>query len=369
MKPADGRFMAMALALGERGSGRVWPNPAVGCIIVNNGRVVGRGWTEEGGRPHAETVALARAGDAARGATAYVTLEPCANWGRTPPCAKALIDAGIGRVVLGCVDPDPRVNGKGIAWLRQAGLEVTMGCLEAECLRAHRGLYRRIVDGRPMVALKLAQTLDGRIATRSGESQWITSEAARRYGHWLRATHDAILVGSGTALADDPALTCRLPGLESRSPIRIVLDRRLRLPPTSRLVATARDVPLWLLTEAQIDTPEACANSAAGAELIRLHESAPLEDVLTYLADRGLTRILVEGGALLAAALMRARLVDRLYLFAAPRLIGGDGRAALDALSVDRLAQAPRLHIVEERSLGPDRLLVLEPEHVKTKRT
>ena len=195
--------MGLALALGERHLGRTAPNPSVGCVIVKDGLVVGRGWTQPGGRPHAEAEALARAGDAARGATAYVTLEPCSNWGKTPPCTKGLIEAGISRVVIGCVDPDPRVDGKGIAWLREAGLEVTTGVMEADALAQNLGLYRRIRDGRPMVGLKLAMSLDGRIATRTGDSQWITGEAARRFGHRLRAAHDAIMVGSGTALADD----------------------------------------------------------------------------------------------------------------------------------------------------------------------
>jgi diaminohydroxyphosphoribosylaminopyrimidine deaminase/5-amino-6-(5-phosphoribosylamino)uracil reductase len=338
---ADHRFMGLALALGERQLGRTAPNPAVGCVIVRDGRIVGRGWTQSGGRPHAEAEALARAGDAARGATAYVTLEPCANWGRTPPCCGSLIEAGIRRVVIGCLDPDPRVDGKGVAWLREAGLEVRLGVREAEALAQHRGLYCRIRHGRPLVALKLAQSLDGRIATRTGESRWITGEAARRFGHRLRASHDAIMVGSGTALADDPLLSCRLPGLDDRSPVRVVMDRRGRLPAASRLMATADDLPLVHVTAADGDTS--------------------LAAVLTRLAGQGITRLLVEGGARLATSFLAAGLVDRLYLFSAPCLIGGDGEAGVQSLGIDRMADVRSWRLVDSRPLGSDRLSVFEP--------
>jgi len=334
--------MGLALALGERHLGRTAPNPSVGCVIVKDGIVVGRGWTQPGGRPHAEMEALARAGAAAAGATAYVTLEPCSNWGKTPPCCKGLIEAGIARVVIGCLDPDPRVDGKGIAWLREAGLEVVVGVRETEALAQNLGLYRRIRDQRPMVGVKLALSLDGRIATRTGESQWVTGEAARAFGHRLRATHDAIMVGSGTALADDPELSCRLPGLEDRSPVRVVMDRRGRLPETSRLVATAAELPLVHVTAADGETS--------------------LEAVLTRLAERGITRLLVEGGPRLATSFVRAGLVDRLYLFCAGCLIGGDGAAGVESLGVERLAEAPRWRLVTTRLLGADRLSVLKPE-------
>ena len=333
--------MGLALALGERHLGRTAPNPSVGCVIVKDGLVVGRGWTQPGGRPHAEAEALTRAGEAALGATAYVTLEPCSNWGKTPPCTKGLIEAGIKRVVIGCVDPDPRVDGKGIAWLREAGLEVVTGVREAEALAQNLGLYRRIRDGRPMVGLKLAMSLDGRIATRSGDSRWITGEAARRFGHRLRAGHDAIMVGSGTALADDPLLSCRLPGLEDRSPVRVVMDRRSRLPETSQLNATADSLPLVHVTAADGDTT--------------------LPAVLTRLAGQGITRLLVEGGASLATSFLEAGLVDRLYVFSAPCLIGGDGSAGVQGLGIDRLAAVRRWQLVATRRLGIDQLSVLEP--------
>ncbi len=361
MTQGDERFMRMALALGGRNLGRVWPNPAVGCVIVREGLVVGRGWTQPGGRPHAETEALARAGEAARGATAYVTLEPCANWGRTPPCAKALIEAGIRRVVTGCLDPDPRVDGKGVAWLRDAGVEVVLGCLERACRNAHAGLYRRICDARPFVSLKLAQTLDGRIATRTGASQWITGEPARGFAHWLRATHDAILVGSGTALADDPALTCRLPGLDGRSPVRVVVDRRLRLSARSALVGTAREVPVWVLTSEEQAAQADPRLAASGVEIVALPQPAGPSEALRALAGRGITRALVEGGAGLASALLREGLVDELLLATAPAIIGGDGRPAVEALGVATMAEIKRFTIVEERRLGADRLTALRP--------
>ncbi len=252
----DAHFMALALRLAGRGLGRTWPNPAVGCVVVKEGRIVGRGWTQPGGRPHAEVEALRRAGDQALGATVYVSLEPCAHYGRTPPCTMALLHAGVRRVVAATQCPDRRVDGKGIAQLRQAGVEVTLGLMRTEAEALNAGFFLKERSGRPLVTLKLASSLDGRIATRTGASQWITGEEARAWAHWLRATHDAIMIGSGTALADDPSLTCRLPGLEDRSPVRIVLDGRLRLPATSRLALTANEVPTWLMTRRAAGPPD-----------------------------------------------------------------------------------------------------------------
>jgi diaminohydroxyphosphoribosylaminopyrimidine deaminase/5-amino-6-(5-phosphoribosylamino)uracil reductase len=361
MSAVDRRFMAMALALAERGLGNVWPNPAVGCVLVKDGRVVGRGWTQPSGRPHAESEAIGRAGEAARGSTAYVTLEPCAHHGRTPPCTDLMLTAGIARAVVAAVDPDPRVDGKGIARLRAAGIAVEVGCMEAEACRLNAGFFARMRARRPQVALKLATSADGRIATASGDSKWITGPAARAEGHRLRLRHDAILVGSGTALADDPMLTCRLPGLEERSPVRVVLDRRLRLEPASRLARSAASQPLWVFTRA----PDAAAAlRRLGAELHPLADAsseAQLRAMLAVLAEQGITRLLVEGGAAVATAFLRAGLVDRLYLFDAPLLIGADGRPATLSLGVDRLETAPRWRRVEERLIEEDRVAVLEP--------
>lgn len=353
--------MEAALALARRGLGRVWPNPAVGCVLVEgtaDGHVVGRGWTQPDGRPHAETEALRRAGDAARGAVAYITLEPCDHHGQTPPCTTALVDAGIGRYVIAVLDPDPRVSGSGVARLEAAGVPVATGvCAEpAEALNA--GFFLRITEGRPLFTVKTATTLDGRIATRSGESRWITGEPARALVHGLRAGHDAVMIGSATAIEDDPQLTCRLPGMEERSPIRIVADSRLRLPLTSRLVEAAASVPVWLLTIEDADATRRQAYTAAGVEVIAApgdEDGAPdLAWAAQEFARRGLTRVLVEGGGRLSAALLRRGLVDRLAWFRAPRLIGGDGVPAAATLGVDHLSDTPRFELVSTQPAGTD---------------
>jgi diaminohydroxyphosphoribosylaminopyrimidine deaminase/5-amino-6-(5-phosphoribosylamino)uracil reductase len=336
----DRHFMAVALRLAERGLGSVWPNPAVGCVLVQGGRIVGRGWTQPGGRPHGEVEALRRAGRAALGAAAYVSLEPCAHYGRTPPCTMALLQAGIRRAVVATVDPDPRVDGRGIEQLRQAGVEVSVGLGRAEAEAINAGFILRVRAGRPLVTLKLATSLDGRIATKSGRSQWITGEQARARGHLLRASHDAIMIGSGTALADDPSLTCRLPGLDERSPVRIVLDRRLRLPPASKLATGVRTVPTWLFAAADAPARRRDALRELGVDVQVVGTDASgldLREVLAALAARGITRVLVEGGAELAASLLRAHLVDRLAWFRGPVLIGADGHAAIGALGVDAI--------------------------------
>lgn len=338
--------MAMALGLAARGLGRVWPNPAVGCVLVRDGVVVGRGWTQPGGRPHAETEALARAGADARGATAYVSLEPCAHHGRTPPCADALIAAGVARVVLATRDPDPRTNGKGAERLRAAGLQVDEGALEAEARALNAGFVSRIERGRPLVTLKLATTLDARIATASGESKWITGEAARRRAHVLRATHDAVMVGAGTAAADDPELTCRLPGFADRSgPVRIVAGR---LSPQSKLARSARETPVWRLARD--------ADPALSALGVKPVIAPDLAAGLQALGARGLTRLLVEGGRGLATSLLAQGLVDRLCWFRAPSLIGADGLPAFDRLGVAALAELKRFRRLSVEPVGDDLL-------------
>ncbi len=347
---ADVRFMRMALGVARRGLGRVAPNPAVGCVLVRDGHVLARGWTAPGGRPHAETQALARAGAAARGATAYVTLEPCAHEGETPSCAAALIAAGVVRVVAAVEDPDPRTAGKGLAALADAGIAVTRGVCEAEAAALNRGFFLKVLEHRPLVALKLATSLDGRIASRSGSSRWITGDAARRHGHLLRARFDAILVGRGTVLADDPDLRCRLPGLEDRSPVRVVLSRGEPVPKGARLLDHLDAAPVLVLTP-QAFEDEAAANDGW------LHP----REVLEALALRGITRLLVEGGATTAAHFLRAGLVDRLYLYRAPALVGGDGLAAIGPLGVDDVSRdMPRFRAVATRALGSDRLDVYE---------
>lgn len=350
----DPRFMAMALGLAERGLGRVWPNPSVGCVIERDGIVLGRGRTADGGRPHAEPQALAQAGEAARGSTAHVTLEPCAHHGQTPPCADTLIAAGVDRVAVALRDPDPRVGGRGIDRLRAAGITVVEGTLESRARHQQAGFLSRVERGRPLVTLKLAMTLDGRIATASGESRWITGPAARAHVHAQRARHDAVMVGAGTARADDPQLTVRGMGAVPQ-PVRIVVSRRLAVPSDSAL--TRGDAPVWMLHgDAPPDRQAALA--ARGVSLIDC-EAGPgghvdLSAALTALGDRGLTRVYCEGGGTLAAALLAQGLVDRLDCYTAGAAIGAEGTPALGAMGLAALSEAPRLRLWDIRRIGND---------------
>ncbi len=348
--------MRHALRLASRALGNVAPNPAVGCVIVApDGRIVGRGQTQAGGRPHAEAVALSQAGELARGATAYVTLEPCSHHGQTPPCADALATAGLARVVGAAIDPDARVAGKGFARLESAGIKVTRGVLEAEARELNLGFFRRVVEGRPLVALKIAQSADGYVADAKGNSRWITSEAARNHGHLLRARHDAILVGVGTVLADDPELTCRLPGLEQRSPLRIILDSQLRTPVGSKLVRTAREHPTIIFTVEQ-GGGDALAAQGVSIERVQADEAGrpDIAAVLQALASRGLTRLLVEGGPGVQASFLARKLVDVIHVYRAPLLIGAGGRPAIESTSPTELTAAPRLKLIERLAFGPD---------------
>ena len=350
-------MMRAALALARRSLGRTWPNPAVGCVVVRDGHVIARGRTRDGGRPHAEADALAQAGEAARGATVYVTLEPCSHHGKSPPCADALIRAGVARVVSALEDPDPRVKGQGHASLKDAGIAVKVGEGAMEAAEINAGFLMRVREGRPLFHLKLAMSLDGRIATASGESKWITGPAARADGQRLRATHDAILIGAGTADADDPELTCRLPGLGAYSPVRVILDSKARLSPTSKLALSARKTPVWLLCTAP---PYSGALQAAGVDIVQV---APGPDgrvdvvaAARELASRGLTRVLIEGGGQVAAAFLKAGLVDRLSSYRAGVLLGSDSRSAVGDLGLDKLDFAPRLSLVSRRLVGTDTL-------------
>lgn len=351
----DRRFMALAIQLGARGLGRVWPNPAVGCVIVKDGRILGRGWTQEGGRPHAEPVALAQAGMAGRGATAYVSLEPCSHHGKTPPCAEALVAAGIARVVTALEDPDPRVSGRGHALLRAAGIEVATGVLAAEAAAVQAGFLSRIRQGRPMVTLKLATSFDGRIATVTGESRWITGPEARHLVHAMRARHDAVLVGGGTLRADDPLLTVRGMGA-LRQPVRIVASAGLNLP-LGRLAASAREAPVWLLHGESARLAAQAAWRAAGARLLPVAQAGAGLDpaaMLQALGDAGLTRVFCEGGGRLAASLLAAGLVDEVIGFTAGLALGAGGLPSLGVLPEGPLAEAPRFALVETRAVGGD---------------
>ncbi len=338
--------MQQALRLAEQGLGQVWPNPAVGCVLVKGNRVIGLGRTQKGGRPHAETQALAMAGQDAQGATLYVTLEPCAHHGKTPPCAEAIVAAGVTDVVIACSDPDPRVNGLGIRILKEAGIHVTLGMGEKEGLEINRGFFSRIQRKRPWVTLKVATTADGFIAPSANATSnpgtstarhsdkaakaphWITGEAARAHGHGLRAQHDAILTGSGTVLADDPSLTCRLPGMEERSPLRVLLDRRGRVPASAKMFHDGGP-EVWRLDPALKDSHE----------------------VLAHLAERGITRLLIEAGSALNGVFLHAGLIDEIYWYRAP-VIFGTGLPAFGGES------DWRGHIIHERPLGIDRLTV-----------
>jgi diaminohydroxyphosphoribosylaminopyrimidine deaminase/5-amino-6-(5-phosphoribosylamino)uracil reductase len=357
----DARFMALALALGRRGLGRAWPNPAVGAVIVKDGLIVGRGWTQPGGRPHAETEALVRAGAAAGGATLYVTLEPCSHYGKTAPCADAIVKAGIARVVSALVDPNPEVAGAGHWRLAQAGIVVEVGIGAEEARRGHAGHIRRIEAGRPHVIFKLAVSADGKVARSDRRPAPITGEAARARVHLMRSRSDAVLTGIGTVIADGPLLTCRLPGMSS--PVRVVLDGTLRLPLASKLVATARHVPLWVIASEAAEPVREQALAAQGVDVARVATTGgrlDLADVLKLLARRGITRVMVEGGPILAAAFLRADLVDEAVLFRSPNVIGPHGIDALDGLPLSALTRSPRLKALGSEAIGADTVETFE---------
>jgi len=336
----DKRHMRTALALSRRGLGNVWPNPAVGSVVVAaDGTVVGRGWTQPGGRPHAEATALQRAGAAAEGGTIYVTLEPCNHYGKTPPCTEAIVAAGIARVVGTLEDPDPRVSGSGYDRLRQAGIRVDLGLLADEAREANAGFFSRLTKGRPWVTLKMAISMDGRIALASGQSQWITCPEARQIAHKLRAENDAILVGIGTVIADDPQLTCRLPGYEGRQPVRVVLDGKDRIPPGAGILSD--DAPTW--------TDRDLGNGAG--------ERPDPASMLGAMSDRGITRLLIEGGGNVAAAFIAADLVDEIVCVSAPMVIGGDGIPVVGPTAATELDGLHRFHRKSVEPVGCDTMV------------
>jgi diaminohydroxyphosphoribosylaminopyrimidine deaminase/5-amino-6-(5-phosphoribosylamino)uracil reductase len=363
-KDADRRFMQLALTLGRRGQGRTSPNPAVGAVIVKDGVIVGRGWTQAGGRPHAEPEALRRAGEAARGATLYVTLEPCSHFGKSPPCADAVIAAGVKRVVAAIEDPNPEVAGQGHARLRAAGITVDVGLCAAEAAYDHAGHFRRIRDKRPHVILKLAVSPDDKIGAAGGKPVAITGEAVRSRVHLMRAESDAILVGIGTVLSDDPLLTCRLPGMEARSPVRVVLDQSLRIPASSRLVHSAREMPLWVIGSELAEAVAATRLGAAGAQVMRMPPGGgaglDLPAVLHALADKGITRLMVEGGSHVASSFVAAGLVDEIWLFRGTDAVGPDGVDALDALPLSQITQSPAFKVHASETFDRDTLTIYE---------
>lgn len=331
--------MRLALTLGRRGLGNTWPNPAVGCVIVKDGVIVGRGWTQAGGRPHAEVEALRRAKRAAKGATAYVTLEPCSHDGKTPPCADAIIKAGVARVVSALEDPNPEVAGQGHARLREQGVAVDVGLCADEARRAHAGHIARITTGRPHVTLKLAVSADGKAGLAGRKQVAITGDEARERVFSIRAQHDAILVGLGTVLADNPQLTARLPGLYERSPVRVVLDAQLRVPLSLSVISTVRDVPTWVFASRKASPVAEEILLSKGARVFRVDDTQgrlDLDEVMKVLGGEGVSRLMVEGGPTVAASFVAADLVDEFVLLKGPKEIG-EGIGPLEGMPLDRL--------------------------------
>jgi len=360
----DRHFMRVALSLSRRGLGNVWPNPAVGCVLVSkSGNIVGRGWTKPGGRPHAERVALDQAGTNAAGATAYVTLEPCSHFGKSPPCVLGLIEGGVSRVVSALEDPDPRVSGRGHQMLQDAGISVDTG-LMAEAARYHNaGFLSRIMHERPLITLKLAGSLDGRSSLANGKSQWITGSRARQQGHWFRANHDAIMIGADTAIADNPDLRCRIAGRQNSSPVRIVLDRQAKVSAECILAQTADETPTWVVVDLQYlakarEVFSKTAVKVLSARCIDGHFD--LHNVLHILAEQGLTRVLVESGGRLAGALLQKQVVDRVVHFQAPGIIGADGKGIVGDMHLQDLTQMYRFSRHRVENVGQDLMISYE---------
>jgi diaminohydroxyphosphoribosylaminopyrimidine deaminase/5-amino-6-(5-phosphoribosylamino)uracil reductase len=352
----DARWMRRALRLAERARGRTTPNPLVGAVLVKDGQVVGEGYHRRAGEAHAEVAALRAAGPEARGATLYVTLEPCSHHGRTPPCCDAVIAAGVARVVAASEDPDPRVNGRGLVALRAAGIDLQVGLLAAEARRQNEVFFKFVTRGLPFVTLKSAMTLDGKIATRTGDSRWVTGERARAYVHRLRAENDAIMAGIGTARADDPLLTARRP--RARNPLRVIVDARAELSLASQIGRTLTEVPTVVATTGAAPAVRRAALREAGAQVLELPEQGGRVDLtalLQELARRPVTSLLLEGGAELAAAMLGAGLVDKVICFIAPKIVGGRGAPGpVGGEGIARMADALPLHHVTLRRFGAD---------------
>ncbi len=349
--------MRGALSLARRGLGNVAPNPAVGCLIVKDGVIWGRGWTQPGGRPHAETVALNQAGSSARGATVYVSLEPCAHHGVTPPCAEALIEAGVARVVIAVGDSDSRVSGRGVQLLIDAGIEVRDGICSGEASYLNLGFFLSVTTGRPLYSLKVASTIDGKIATKEGESKWITGPVSRRFGHMLRAQHDAILVGVNTILEDDPDLRCRIDGLEMVSPIRVILDSKLQTDVQARVFEKIKQAPVWVVaSENMRETTRAKVLAAAGAKLFFVNDLYNQTSLDQLFVTNGVTRVLVEGGAKVHASFIKENRCDVLYHFVAGKLIGNEGVSGIGNIGLAQLGDAPHLNLISHQRIGEDLL-------------
>jgi len=357
----DRAWMQLAIREAKKGLGRTSPNPCVGAVVVKNNKLIATGFHKKAGTPHAEVHALRAAGAKAKGATIYVTLEPCNHTGRTPPCTQAILSAGITRVVVGMLDPNPLVSGGGCKTLEAQGVAVTQGVLAEECRGLNRPFSKHITTGFPLVIMKAGMSLDGRLALASGQCAWITNEQSRLQVHRLRDRVDAILIGSGTALCDDPSLTTRLPGRKGRDPLRVVLDTALRLPPAARMLQQGSDAPTWIFCGPDADAKRAEALVQAGAIIkqVRLDEAGQLDldAVLCELGRAQLTSVLVEGGSRVHGAFLRANLVDEVQLFVAPIFLGSDGVPLLDTLGLQQVADAPRLSAAKVRRFGNDVLI------------
>ena len=365
LRPAqdqDERFMAAALSYGRQNLGQTFPNPSVGALVVSGGaepRIIARGVTAKGGRPHAEAEALAKAGTAAKDATIYVTLEPCVPHGRGEPCTDIIRRSGISRAVIALADPNPATSGRGIARLKEASVAVTVGPGAAEAARAHAGHIRRMKDGRPQVILKIAVSADGKTGLKDRKPAEISCEISRAEAHMLRATSDAVMVASGTVLADDPMLNCRLPGMADRSPIRVALDGNLRIPLDTKLVKTAREIPFWIITRPDAPLEKQRELEEAGVEVMRVSTSGAridLSEALHLLATRNITRLLVEGGPIISAELLRENLIDEAMIVQSPKKLGPDAIPALEGMQLSALLDNPRFEVIERRMLGSDSL-------------
>lgn len=369
---ADVLHMREALDLAAGGAGWVSPNPLVGCVIVRAGKVVGRGYHQRFGGPHAEVHALREAGSQARGAALYVTLEPCCHTGKTPPCADAILRAQVERVIVAMRDPNPRVDGGGLSRLEKAGVHVTVGVCETEAQRLNEAFTKHITTRRPFVISKSAITLDGKIATRSGASRWITGEAARAAGHQLRHASDAIVVGIGTASQDDPQLTTRLPNQPGSNPLRVVVDSTLRLSPRAQVADVAEDRRTLVASTERLDNPRARALQERGVEVISLPAQrdgrVDLDSLCNALGERGIASLLVEGGATLTAALLERRLIDKMVFFVAPKIIGGDGISVFGPCGVHSMEQVLSLRHMTSRTVGDDFMLEAYPAWIPCSR-
>lgn len=365
----DGRSMRLALRLALKGAGRTSPNPMVGAVLVRRGKVVGKGYHRRVGGDHAEIAALQQAGQLARGATLYLNLEPCNHVGRTPACTDSLVRSGIKEVVVGMIDPNPLVSGRGIRRLRRAGVQVRVGLLEKECRRLNEAFIKYITHRVPFVILKLAASLDGRIATATGESQWITGAAARRYVHGLRNRVDGVVVGVDTVLADNPKLTCRIPG--GRDPMRIVLDRRLRIRPSSTVLRQRGVEKTLVVTSTSASVRKAKAIEQTGARVLRLSgrgKGIPFASLLKTLGRMGLLSVMIEGGAAVAARALAEGAVDKVHLFYGPKIIGGDGRSMVDSLGIRSMKRCKMISDVEITRFGQDLMVTGYLKNQKVRR-